>query len=225
MSDPRTFAIGDIHGCLRSLRLLEESVPFQPRDRIITLGDYVDRGFQSCQVLDWLLDRKSRYELITIRGNHEVMMQCAREGAEYLQDWLTVGGDTTLESYRTSPSEPRLKDIPSRHWKLLDSGLLPYYETATHAFLHACYVHDLPFADQPDDVLYWSVFNSPPPHISGKTVICGHTSQRTGLPRNIGHAVCIDTWAYGAGWLTCLEPSTGRFWQASERGFLRSGEL
>jgi len=49
-------------------------------------------------------------------------------------------------------------------------------------------------------------------------MVCGHTLQLSGMPINIGHAICIDTWAYGGGWLTCLDVTTGRFWQAKSTG-------
>jgi hypothetical protein len=42
---------------------------------------------------------------------------------------------------------------------------------------------------------------------------------------DLGHAVCIDTYAYGGGWLTCLEPASGRVWMANQRGETRSGWL
>ena len=71
----------------------------------------------------------------------------------------------------------------------------------------------------------WESFNDPPPHESGKVMVCGHTSQKSGVPRNIGHAVCIDTWACGRGWLTCLDVGSGRYWQANQRGETRASWL
>jgi len=49
-------------------------------------------------------------------------------------------------------------------------------------------------------------------------MICGHTSQKNGQPVNLGHAICIDTWACGQGWLTALEVNTGELWQANQQG-------
>jgi serine/threonine protein phosphatase 1 len=51
--------------------------------------------------------------------------------------------------------------------------------------------------------------------------VCGHTSQKSGVPLNIGHAICIDTWAYGKGWLTCLDVISGRVWQANQNAEVR----
>jgi len=53
-------------------------------------------------------------------------------------------------------------------------------------------------------------------------MVCGHTSQKSGLPVNLGHAICIDTWAYGTGWLTCLDVTSGRVWQANQAGEQRT---
>ena len=74
--------------------------------------------------------------------------------------------------------------------------------------------------------LCWQkLLRSRPPHISGKTVVCGHTAQPEGVPLNLGHLVCIDTWVYGAGWLTCLEAETGHYWQANQQGQTREDVL
>jgi serine/threonine protein phosphatase 1 len=56
-------------------------------------------------------------------------------------------------------------------------------------------------------------------------MICGHTAQKTGKPLNLGHSICIDTWVYGAGWLTCLDVDTGEYWQARQSGEHRRGHL
>ena len=72
--------------------------------------------------------------------------------------------------------------------------------------------------------LRWATFDDPPPHASGKTLVCGHTSQPSGHPRTVGHAVGIDTWAHGrTGWLTALDTATGHLWQTNQRGGLRTG--
>jgi serine/threonine protein phosphatase 1 len=56
-------------------------------------------------------------------------------------------------------------------------------------------------------------------------MVCGHTPQKSGRPRNIGHAVCIDTGACGDGWLTCLDIASGKYWQAKQRGETRCSRL
>ncbi len=56
-------------------------------------------------------------------------------------------------------------------------------------------------------------------------MICGHTEQRSGVPLRILGAICVDTWAYSNGWLTCLDVETGDYWQANELGQTRIGQL
>ena len=220
----RILAIGDIHGCLTALETLAAFVPFADEDLLVTLGDYVDRGPDTREVLDWLIARLATGHLIPLRGNHEIMLLEAREGSDDRRFWLKFGGHEALASYSDSP-EVSLADIPAAHWRFIENETLPYHETETHLFVHAGLVPDLALADQPDDALFWQRFYDPPPHQSGKTMICGHTAQREGRPLNIGHAVCIDTWVYGEGWLTCLDPLSGEYWQANQQGEARRDRL
>jgi len=220
----RILAIGDIHGCSVALQTLVDLVPIRDEDFVVTLGDYVDRGPDSRGVLDWLIDRQATGQLISLRGNHEVMMLEAREGEDMEDGWLGVGGRATLASYTDAKSAGKLSDVPDRHWRFLEQTRR-YYETQTHFFVHANALPDWPLVDQPDDVVFWEKFHDTPPHQSGKIMICGHTPQKSLRPRNIGHAVCIDTWVYRDGWLTCLNPETGEYWQANQQGQTRSDWL
>jgi serine/threonine protein phosphatase 1 len=221
----RQLAIGDIHGCFRALITLEAFVPVRRDDVLITLGDYVDRGPDSCAVLDWLLHRHRQGSLIALRGNHEVMMLAARDDSEACERWLLCGGVATLASYSPFEDAGRFADIPDAHWDFLAGQTRPWFESARHFFVHANAYPDCPLDEQPDLMLYWETFNNPPPHESGKIMVCGHTPQKGGLPRSLGHAVCIDTGAYGSGWLTCLDVQSGRYWQANQRGQTRRGWL
>lgn len=213
----RTLAIGDIHGCFRSLDTLATFAAITSDDRLITLGDYVDRGPDSRLVLDWLIDRYSTGTLIPLRGNHELLMLAARESDRDLEAWLACGGDAVFSSYRSD----RLDDIPPEHWAFLTTSLRSHFCTKTHFFVHANACADIPIAEQPEFMLYWESFGDPAPHESGLTMVCGHTPQRNGKPLTVGHAICIDTWACGGGWLTCLDVSSGRCWQANESGDTR----
>lgn len=215
----RILAIGDIHGCWVALQTLVTSVPIHDDDLVITLGDYVDRGPDSRAVLDWLVTRKAAGQLIPLRGNHEVMMLEAREGEDMEHGWLGVGGRATLASY-TNGTEGQLSDVPASHWQFLEQTQR-FYETQTHFFVHANALPDWPLQEQPDDALFWEKFHDTPPHQSGKIMICGHTPQKSFRPRNIGHAICIDTWVYHNGWLTCIDPEAGEYWQANQQGHLR----
>ena len=220
----RHLAIGDIHGCFVSFKSLIELVNVREDDVIITLGDYCNRGPNTCAVIDLLIDLHSKGNLRPLRGNHEIMMLSLRDEDsvgvdEAYEKWKDVGGSATLESYAPFEGSPgKLCDIPESHWDFLESQLLPFFETETHIFVHANAFPNLPLNDQPDFMLYWEQFNDPPMHESGKIMVCGHTSQKSGKPLTNGNAVCIDTWACGSGWLTCLDTGTGKVWQTNEMG-------
>lgn len=221
----RTFALGDIHGCYTALQGILRTAPLTSNDRLVALGDYIDRGPNSKAVLDWLIERKSQGNLVALRGNHEVMMLAAREGPQYFEDWTCTGGDTALASYGLPPEPDSLDRLPPAHWKFVEATLRGF-QTPTHLFVHANAYADLELEDQPDYMLFWEKFHeTPDPHMSGRTLVCGHTPQRDGRPLSVGHAICIDTWVYGEGWLTCLDVASGEYWQANERGETRSGWL
>lgn len=218
----RHLAIGDIHGCFHALRTLVDFVEVNADDTLITLGDYVNRGPNTNAVLDWLIQRQASGQLVALRGNHEIMMLSAREDDAAYRTWLDVGGRATLASYAPFDGDDgRLTDIPGHHWQFLEHALLPSYEIDQHFFVHANAYPGMPIDDQPDYMLYWEPFHFPAPHESGKIMVCGHSSQKAGLPLNHGHAVCIDTWACGRGWLTCLCVESGLIWHANEAGETR----
>ncbi len=188
----RTLAIGDIHGCFQSLCTLEKAVPFQPDDQLIFLGDYVNRGPASFAVLDWLIARSQQRKVITLRGNHEIMMLKARGSPDAFNEWIRCGGDATLASYALHKNTS-LKNVPDSHWAFLEERTQRWYETDSHIFVHANLYTDMLLEEQPDFMLFWERFDNPAPHESGKVMVCGHTSQKSGKPLDIGHAVCIDT--------------------------------
>jgi len=222
----RTFAIGDIHGCRTALDHLLAFVNPRPGDTIVTLGDYVDRGPDSRGVLDRLIELHVAGQLTPLRGNHELMMLGAREGGkEALDFWLACGGLETLKSYVPEGQLPTLNDIPATHWHFIKHTCSDFVEMRKHFFVHANVSPDLPLDEQRTEQLHWEAL-SPRwhrPHCSDKIMICGHTEQRNGLPLNLGSGICIDTWAYGDGWLTCLDVETLDYCQANELGETRVG--
>ena len=221
----RTLAIGDIHGCLTALKAVVEAAQIEPSDLLITLGDYVDRGRNSRGVIDWLIEKHRTGRLVPIRGNHDLMMSDARFNNEIRDCWISVGGVQTLKSYGQNGRIGTLDDVPPEHWSFIDETCLRYFETERHIFVHAMLEASTPLAEQQDSVIYWERFQDPKPHCSGKIMVCGHTSQKLGHPLNLGHAICLDTWVHGAGWLTCFDVDTGEYWQARETGEVRSATL
>lgn len=212
----RIIAIGDIHGYSAALRAVLEAIEPGPDDTIVTLGDYVDRGPDSRGVLDTLLELRDRCRLVPLLGNHDQLFLQVCEGRdEAFVDWLAFGGNMTMRSYGG-----RMENVPAAHLDFLRS-CVRYFETPRHLFVHANYLEDKPFAEQPDDVLLWESLRSRQPgrHASGKTVFVGHTAQKTTIEiLDLGYLVCIDTWIYGDGWLTAMDADTRRVWRADQHG-------
>ena len=214
----RIIAIGDLHGCNAALEALIAAIAPTKEDTIVTLGDYIDRGDQSQQVIQTLIDLKQKTNLITLLGNHERMMLDAQEDPQAQSFWLQFGGAETVESYGTS-----IDDVPEHHWDFL-RNCLPYYELEEFILVHACYDPELPLADQTEKVRIWQHLGvvPPEPHYSGKTVFVGHTPQSGGEVLDAGHLVGIDTYCFGGKYLTAINCETRQTWQADMLGRLRN---
>ena len=239
---PRTIAIGDIHGCSQALKTLLAAVKPRPEDRIVTLGDYVNRGPDSRGVLEQLIALEQQCALVALLGNHDQTMLDASEivlasdpaarlrdrgDSSLVVDWLRMGGDATLASYGADQQRLTVADfarIPPSHYQFL-ARCHDYYETPTHIFVHAQYDPVAPMNEQaPYDLRWLSLKMSiPGAHVSGKTVVTGHSSQKNGEILDLGHIICIDTYCYGGGWLTAMDVASGEAWQANRLGELRSG--
>ena len=143
---PRTIAIGDIHGCSDALASVLRAIDPKPDDTIIMLGDYVDRGIDSRGVIDLLIRLKGDCQLIPILGNHDEMMLRARDDKSAFEEWLEIGGITTLDSYGATGL---MSHVPKEHFRFLES-CRSWFETDTHLFVHANYDPVLSF-DQQDE--------------------------------------------------------------------------
>jgi serine/threonine protein phosphatase 1 len=237
----RTIAIGDVHGCARALEALLEVVKPRPEDVIVTLGDYVNRGPDTRGVLDRLIALERQCTLIPLLGNHDQTLLEAHAVAlsddapgrpraasdlTVVSDWIRMGGDATLLSYGAARGRLTAADlvrIPPAHCEFLER-CRDYYETDTHIFVHAQYDPGTTMDEQfPHDLRWESLKTTTPgPHISRKKVVVGHSAQKTGEIRDLGHLVCIDTFCYGGGWLTALDVHTEEIWQTNKQGQLRS---
>ncbi|WP_395750607.1 metallophosphoesterase family protein [Prosthecobacter sp.] len=213
---PRLLAIGDIHGHLNTFTHLLNVIKPQQDDTLVLLGDYVDRGPDSCGVIERILKLKQETHLVCLRGNHEEMFLHAYDPNKDLNFWGSCEGDETLLSYKAHG----LRSIPETHWELLRTTDL-YHETEDCIFVHANVEPDLPMESQDESTLLWQHIKHPPRHFSEKLIICGHTPQPDGLPAHMGTAVCIDSGIYRTGWLTCYEPRKNRCWQCNDAGETR----
>jgi serine/threonine protein phosphatase 1 len=205
--------IGDIHGCLRSLETMLEVVSPTAEDLVVTLGDYVDRGPDSKGVIESLLRLKETHHYVHLMGNHEIQMIRALDSRQDRERFLSglCGGQETLESYGGG-----FEDVPEEHWEFMRNAAL-YHELEEHILVHAGVEANVPVGEQGWETYYYQRFHLQERHESGKTVVCGHSIQGD-LPTNLGYAICLDTCAYGGGWLSGLDLDSGRIWQTNEKG-------
>ena len=214
------YAIGDIHGCRDKLVRLLELLHYDPAaDRLIFLGDYIDRGPDSKGVLDLMLDLQHENAAnIFLMGNHEdnfltYFHACTTdERADY---WLTEpffagGGVATLQSYCPGlryPSETRaLAAIPPAHLTFL-ANLRLYWTNQDYIAVHAGVRPGIPLEQQyENDLLRIRGPFLYTPHGLGKCVVFGHTPFRE--VRRDTDKIGIDTGAcytdMGYGKLTAL---------------------
>lgn len=220
------YVIGDIHG---RLDLLEKSVrkilDIEPKEdfRIITLGDYIDRGSNSRRVIEYLMDQQDGSQLgsklICLQGNHESIAVQSISCNLNPSWWMGNGGDTTMKSYGQRFMGGHYYDgadvfynlVPDEHVKWMNSLPL-YYETDKHVFVHAGIPSEAPLAEQQFDTradgaikFQWMLYG-PSDHGGwrGKHVVHGHHQFADGPhvwhPGSSGGGrTNLDTWAYKTG--------------------------
>ncbi len=200
----KMFAIGDIHGCLDKLKALFARIDFEPkRDRIVFLGDYIDRGPSSFGVIEFLLDlRKKCPRAVFLSGNHEKMLEEFLSGKDRTT-FLANGGDRTIESYRQNALIGQESVFPEEHLEFFRS-LVPYYETDHFIFVHAGLKEGVELRRQHPHDLFWSrdrfIYSD---YDFGKIVVFGHTPfPQPFIARN---KIGIDTGAVYGNRLTGVE--------------------
>jgi len=217
----KTYVIGDIHGCLTSLKTVLENTPITAQDRLIFVGDYIDRGPDSKGVIDYLLKVQQEYSCEFLMGNHEEKFLLSRVYDFEIKEWYGFwDAQATMDSYGTDDIE----QIPESHWEFLRKLCL-FIEDERFIYVHATLEPDVELQRQQSHTLIHQKLKDPQPHCSGKIVICGHTAQKNHLPLDKGHTLCIDTDAGRDGWVTCLCTNTGTYWQANEQAEYRQGVI
>lgn len=218
----RLLAIGDIHGCATALQVLLSAVNLRPGDTLIGLGDYINKGPETKATLDQLIQLFDQNILIPLLGNHELKLLSAGQQGQPHNGIEVLVDRHTLSSYGEGGNPGTLASIPKAHWQFVQHHCLPWVETEDHIFVHATLDADKPLTGQPDTALFFDKLKAQKPHISGKTIICGHTPQRNGNPLNVHHAICLDTAACEGQWLTCLNVLSGQVWQANQQREIRT---
>ncbi len=205
----RILAIGDVHGEYRLLRkLVDEEIRFVPADdRLVFLGDYIDRGPASRQTVEYVQKLKREFpgSVILLLGNHEAMARDSFDREDLISRslWYLNGGLETIKSYGDR-EEARRVLVP--FIRTLDL----WHETDTHIFVHAGLDPDLSLSETPEEVCLWS--RGLQPHRSGKTVVVGHTIHPEVL---LGEGlVAVDTGAYAHGTLSAYDAVSGKVFSA-----------
>lgn len=219
----RLYAVGDIHGrddlladLLDQIREDAASLPPGYRRVLVFLGDYVDRGLQSSQVIERLTSMDmSPFEVVYLKGNHEQAMLQFLEDAQFGKTWKYYGGLETLHSYGvtelTLSDDPRDFErarehfahvLPVTHLDFL-RRLHSSFECGDYFFVHAGVRPGLPLHRQIDEDLLWirNEFLDSDMNF-GKIVVHGHTPREDVeiRPNRVG----VDTGAYMTGVLTAL---------------------
>jgi serine/threonine protein phosphatase 1 len=216
--DHRRIVIGDVHGHYQGLMLLLEAIAPGQSDQVYFLGDLIDRGPDSAQVVSFVKD--SGYHCLL--GNHEQLMLDAfpngRPFTPALQAWLYSGGRSTVSSYgdagilldhlnwlKTLPSYLDLGDI----W-LVHAGVHPLLPLDAQTPQEFCWIRD-------------EFHSTDKPYFANKLIITGHTITFT-LPRVAPGELAqgcgwldIDTGAYHpkSGWLTGLDITNRQVYQVN----------
>ena len=211
----RIYAIGDVHGCLERLCSLHEQVAADLAARpvenafLVHLGDYVDRGPDSAQVVDLLARGASAGAgtVINLMGNHEEMMLAAITAPDQEPGnlWLSNGGSNSLLSWNV-PQSADHQDWASRiplHHLLFLRDLKFHHQIGPYLFVHAGIRPGVALERQKREDLLWirePFLSSKKDH--GVVVVHGHTPKQEPTVRS--NRIGVDTGAVMGGVLTCV---------------------
>jgi serine/threonine protein phosphatase 1 len=229
----RIYAVGDVHGRddllirLHAMILADARARPGPGPTVVYLGDYVDRGSGSFEVIEFLIhDPLPGFTSIHLMGNHEDMMLRFLDGPPTLH-WLVNGGIATLASYGVAAGCPIVyfadldavrhelrAAVPPAHMRfLLGLGLM--HVAGDYVFVHAGVRPGVDLeAQAPADLLWIRDKFLDSRKDFGKVVIHGHTI--TEMPEIRANRIGIDTGAFVTDRLTCL------VLEGSERRFLHT---
>ncbi len=233
----RKVIVGDIHGCLRELKLLWEKAKINTKkDMVIQLGDMIDRGPDPCGVLEFFRERKEEMgdRLVLVRGNHEEILLEAVRDPELMELWSANGGMETVRSLK----ERGMKPADWVSW--LEEETVLYYQDEKILCAHAGVDHEIG-AENSEDVLLWDRSQLLENRYGGSLAVVGHTPlsvaaymDGTGGParalpdgrlRHLPKSgmICLDTGCVFGGKLTAMSIVGGNFILHSEPGPGRRG--
>jgi serine/threonine protein phosphatase 1 len=216
----RIYAIGDVHGRADLLDDLFTRIDAHlasapvPQPIQVLLGDYIDRGPNSREVVDALIARRRRDAVVYLKGNHESYLIRFLEDPTVLAEWAQVGGAKTLLSYgvdKFDRHDPRQcqhaanafrEALPAQHYQFFRSLALSF-ESGDYFFAHAGVRPGVPLHEQHERDLLW-IRRDFLQHEQdfGKIIVHGHSPTRE--PEVRPNRINIDTGAFETGRLTCL---------------------
>jgi serine/threonine protein phosphatase 1 len=214
------YAVGDVHGCLQLLVKMEAEIAADKigdGDKLVVmLGDYVDRGPHSAQVLDRLLaSPPSGVKRICLAGNHEAAMLSFIEKPSSDAAWLRFGGLSTLSSYGIDRAVMRFAQLSTLKFKqVLDSHIptdhidflreMPVLVSLPEiTMVHAGLREGVLLDDQEDRDLLWTRLSVPDSEAFWVgLLIHGHTPQSQ--PLLGARRICVDTESYRSGRLSAV---------------------
>jgi len=194
-----TYVFPDLHGRLDHFRKAIRAAACSSEDTFVFLGDYIDRGPESAQLVKELRDlQEGRPNVICLSGNHEYMMIWGlSQGEEQLQGWLANGGINTIESYTNGLGE--LDEEQMADDALWFDRLPKYHEDKHRVYVHAGVSPIYLLKDQPLEALHWHRYpNTDMSGYAGKHVVHGHTPDRNG-PVTKGNRTALDVGAVWTG--------------------------
>jgi serine/threonine protein phosphatase 1 len=227
----RLIAIGDLHGQRDMLRRLLNVVQPSAADQLVFLGDYIDRGPDSCGLLSYLIALQQLFPTtVFLRGNHDQMLLDAlvevgvrhdvrlRDICSLYQEdvgsfsdvdiFYSNGGRATLASYETT----KLSDIPQEHVTFLENTRL-WWSCDPFVFVHAGLQPGIPIEQQSIFTLLWS--RNLPPSNDGTIQVVGHSPTPNNWPTFDAGRYAMDTGAGHHRLLSACDVLTQQVWQVS----------
>ena len=210
----KILAVGDLHGCYDKLDAMMKILPWNrdDGDLLLFIGDYIDRGPKSREVVDYLVKlKKSGGNFVFLKGNHEKMLLDYYIQQKDQMLYVANGGAETIASYVEGGIGRKAFVLPEDHLEFLLSLQL-YHETGDYIFVHAGLRDGVSLPEQTEEDMLWireefiySAFDW------NKRVIFGHTALETPFvtPGKIG----IDTGAVYGNKLTAVELPRMKFYQ------------
>jgi serine/threonine protein phosphatase 1 len=202
----RYYAIADLHGRFDLLEKARLAIKEDTRDlaegdfKVITLGDYIDRGPQSKEVIESLMESQRLFPyMVCLQGNHEAIAVETITVPLHYEWWMSNGGYSTIKSYNPDAYYGEIGWMNQEHVRWI--GSLPlHYETEHHIFVHAGIPYsNLPINKQDPEKMQWMLYG-PEDHggWNGKHVVHGHHQFEDG-PHEWTGRTDLDTFAWKSG--------------------------